>query len=160
MPSRQKTIDFLESRAFKKSITDQLPDGKAKIALAIRDRLINHSELNAFGAPDLKGTSAFDICLFMLFLDVLDTDSKTEVMAGIFNVGQLSCKKWIKRLRSEAMADIEWVRPQESVRGNVGKFVVYSWGIFDSTVYSVFKPYAKMVLDNYKSHKAIEKLES
>lgn len=157
---REATKAFLKSAEFKNSITNTLPKDKASVALAMVEYLTVEIDengeqgdrvLNEYGVPILKGTSAFDIALFMLFVDVFDADSKTEVLADISGVNALSCKKWIKRLRSECMATVEWVRPETAVRGNIGKFVVKSWGIFDSAVYSVFKPYAKMVLNNYKS---------
>lgn len=157
---RDATKAFLRSAEFKDSITSSLPEEKASVALAMLDYLsfdtdedgeLRDRVLNEYGVPILKGTSAFDIALFMLFVDVFDDESKTEVLADISGVNALSCKKWIKRLRSECMATVDWVRPEKAVRGNIGKFVVKSWGIFDGAVYSVFKPYAKMVLNNYKS---------
>ena len=157
---RKATRAFLRSAEFKKTILSKLPDDKAAVALGMVEHLTTELDqngepcervFNEYGVPILKGTSAFDIALFMLFVDVFDTDSKTEVLAEISGVNTLSCKKWIKRLRSECIAKVDWVRPETAVRGNIGKFVVSSWGIFDHTVYSVFRPYAKMVLDNYKS---------
>lgn len=157
---RKATRAFLRSAEFKNTILSSLPTEKATVALGMIDHLTIEPDengepqervFNEYGVPILKGTSAFDIALFMLFVDVFDTDSKTEIMAEICGVNPLSCKKWIKRLRSECIAKVDWVRPETAVRGNIGKFVVSSWGIFDQTVYSVFRPYAKMVLDNYKS---------
>lgn len=169
MSMRETTKEFLDSEEFKQTIVDGLPKAKAAVSLGMLEHLTTEldengdrieRQLNEFGVPILKGTSAFDIALFMLFVDVLDGDSKTEILAEICGVGQLSCKKWIKRLRNECMADVNWVRPPTSVRGNIGKFVVSNWGIFDKAVYSVFVPYAKMVLNNYKSSKGIGHSES
>lgn len=161
---RNATKSYLLSAELRKSINATLPKDKADVAFAMIDHMLFETEvdeegnrvrkerlLNEYGVPILKGTSAFDLGLFMLFVDVFNADSKTEVLSAVAGVNLLSSKKWITRLKVECMAKIDWVRPQARVRGNIGKFVVNGWGIYDYAVYSVFRPYATMVLNNYKS---------
>ncbi len=138
------TPQFLES-------LERLPPKQAEAANKIRNHLLAESLIiNEYGVPLLKGTSALDLGLFMLFIEVLDENANTATLAEIFQVGRLSCKNWIGRLREECMCHVEWVKPEIKVRGNVGKFVVFNWGIFQREVYEPFAPYAKIVSDNWK----------
>lgn len=157
---RKAVQSFLRSAEFKESILAALPPDRATVALSMMEHLANFEYINEYGVPLMKGTSAFDLGLYMLFIEALDKDAKTEVLAEICGVGTLSCKKWNNRLKVECMVEVEWVRPVNNVRGNIGKFVISNWGIYDKTVYSVFRPYAKMVVDNYMSSKQLGHSES
>ena len=151
---RNEPISLISTPEFT-SLLNNLPDQQSEVALGIRKHLVTE-DINEFGVPLLKGTSALDLGLFLLFIETLDEDSSTAALAQIFLVGRLSCKNWIKRLREECMCHIEWVKPEIKTRGNVGKFVVYSWGIFQREVYAPFTPYAKMVVRNWKEQNAKE----
>lgn len=147
---RAETKKYLASTELERHIVSILPTDKAAVALNIREYLLE-SRLSEFGVPRMKGTSALDMGFYMLFADVFDDHSKSTVLGEVCGVGKLCAKKWVDRLRLECMATVDWDRPTKSVRGNIGKFVVKHWGIYDYSVYAVFKPYAKMVLDNYLS---------
>lgn len=147
---RNEPRDLISTPKFT-SLLANLPEQQSEAAMGIRNYLVNE-DVNEFGVPLLKGTSALDLGLFLLFIDALDEDSSTAALAQIFLVGRLSCKNWIKRLREECMCQIEWVKPEIKTRGNVGKFVVYSWGIFQREVYAPFTPYAKIAIRNWKEN--------
>lgn len=148
---RESVKKLLNSPAFKKSIRVGLNANEIEAAEGILENLQTR-ELNIFGAPGLKGTSALDIGLFLLFIDVLGEQSKHEHLAQIFEVGKLCCKNWMTRLRDENMCDVPWVHPVVPARGNVGKFVVNNWGIFNKDIYLAFTPYAKLVVDNWSKY--------
>jgi hypothetical protein len=148
---REAVNKLLNSPAFRQSIKVGLNANEIKAAEGILEHL-QARELNIFGAPPLKGTSALDIGLYLLFIDVLGEQSKHENLAEIFGVGKLCCKNWMARLRTECMCDTPWERPSTPVRGNRGKFVVNNWGIFNKDIYLAFTPYAKLVVDNWSKY--------
>jgi hypothetical protein len=140
--------EFLLSHDFSDSIQNTLSGDRAAAAEAIAMHL-RLELVNEFGAPKLKGTEALSLSLFLLFIDVLGEECKTDALAEIFGIVPLSCKNWIGRLRKECMCDVEWVKDPVA-RGNIGQFVVKSWGIFDKSVYMPFVPYANLVINNWK----------
>lgn len=148
---REAVQKLLNSPAFAKSIRVGLNASEIEAAEGILSHL-QERQLNIYGAPDLKGTSALDIGLFLLFIEVMDDDSKSEYLGELFNVGKLCCKKWINRLRSECMCQVVWSRPSEPARGNQGKFIINNWGIFNKDIYLAFTPYAKLVVDNWSKY--------
>jgi hypothetical protein len=156
---REAVQKFLNSPAFEKSIKVGLNVAEIQAADGILENLRTR-QLNIYGAPDLKGTSALDIGLYLLFIEVLGEDSKNEHLAEMFDVGVLCCKNWTNRLRNEGMCKVVWERPKVPVRGNRGKFEVYNWGIFNKDIYLAFTPYVKLVVDNWKTYNGYQRTGS
>lgn len=148
-----EAISLIRTAKFRSSIHETLPKNQAYSSARILDWLISLSDsdqLNLFEVPLLKGTSALDLGFILLFVELLGDDSKSENMASIFGVTSLCCKKWIRRLRDEGMCEVDWTTPEVRLFGNIGKYEVNNWGIFNREVYLPFVPYVTMAINNWK----------
>ena len=152
MPSEASKL--LKDPSLRQSIKDSLLDKQAYSACQILDWLIELAQtggLNKYEFPQLKGTSALDMGLLLLLIEQMENDNKALNLADLIGVTELSAKKWIARLRTEGMCEVEWVNPQVRKFGNFGKYEVTNWGIFRREVYLPFVPYVNMVINNWKN---------
>lgn len=139
---------LLRSQDFVRSIKNSLPEHLQVPAMNIRNHLIGGAILADDGTFCLKGTSPLDLGFLLLIIEELDEKATTVIMCEAMRVSILTIKNWIDRLRSvDYLCDVDWLKKDGRVKGNIGKYVVSDWGIINREVYLPFKPYVKLVID-------------
>jgi hypothetical protein len=143
-----KPVELLESEEFQKTIMVGM-DERQRIAIRIILDNIIESEKNKFGIPVLSGTIASHLGLTLLFVNCLDKESNSVVLADMLGVTNLAVKKWIGRLRDECGCSIPW---EATGKGWKGQYAVHHWGIFDQKVFLAFEPYAQACIKDWMAN--------
>lgn len=100
---------------------------------------------NEHGAPIFNGSSPVDLGMVMLVLQELGPYANSSNLSSLLSVSVLTCKNWKKKLTDTCLCDIEW----GSFHPGKKSFKVKTPGIFDQRFYDDFRPYIRIIIDNW-----------
>lgn len=134
---------------------------KAEKIIALRDILFDRDAFSMSGLPALKASCPVDMWFFVSTLAFIPERLSIQTLADLFGVSKPSVNNWLKTIRTSAGARIEWSgRNTKTLEDLVSRgviciptpqFVVYSTGVYDSTL---FRPFKNLVLE------ALERMNS
>ena len=125
---------------------------KHKLLLVDSFPFFSTYSFNDFHAPHLNGGSPVDLGMVLLFIDELAADANNPKMAKLLSVTELTCKNWIKKLKTECLCDIEWINSAKTGK----RFIVNSYGIFNTELYDQFRPFVKLVIHYWRENQTDE----
>lgn len=140
---------LLRSAAFRSTLTANTPAHLKPTVERIHAYLLEEGILSENHTIRLKGTSILDMGILLMAIELLGDKATSVIMLKVFGCSKLTVKNWIDRLRGEdGMCDIPWEKDNGPVKGNIGRFVVQDWGVFNKEVYLPFEPYVKMAIEH------------
>jgi hypothetical protein len=110
--------------------------------------------LNRFGAPELDGSSIFDMGLFLLIMDEMGPSGNSVTLAELLSVVKLTVKNWCKKLENHACCEIPSCSSAKAAH-----YEVLDWGVYDRSFYETFRPYARSIISEWRTHKHVSTSE-
>lgn len=109
--------------------------------------------INRFGAPELDGSSIFDMGLFLLILEEMGasgTPGNSVTLAELLSVVQLTVKNWCKKLKNHACCDL-----LSRSSAQAAHWEVLDWGSYNPSFYETFRPYVRAIISEWRTHKHV-----
>jgi hypothetical protein len=101
---------------------------------------------NKYHAPHLNGGSSVDMGIVFMIIKEMGIDANCPKLSSLLCVTELTCKNWIGKLREDCLCQIEWQNNSRTGK----QFVVGSMGIFNTKLYSNFRPYVKLLIRHWR----------